>query len=162
MNQDVLTLSQSLAKLLINGKQSLSVAESCTGGWLSKTLTDLPGSSAWFSGSVVSYSNKAKQNILNVSDKALVENGAVSALVAEGMAEGVMQAFESSFSISITGIAGPGGGTKSKLVGLVFFGVKRKGLAAYSIQKNFSGSRDEIRLQAVEEALRILLVEVTQ
>ena len=155
-------LAEKLAGLLIEKNKTLAVAESCTGGWLSKILTDLAGSSEWFLGGVVSYSNDSKQRLIHVNKKNLDQYGAVSQEVAEQMAEGVIEAFNSSISVSITGVAGPSGGTLEKPVGLVWFGLKASPYQTYSIKKNFEGTRDQVRQQALLTALPLLVDHLSQ
>ena len=120
-NED--TLASVVGKLLNNNSQTLSVAESCTGGGLGAMLTEIPGSSSYFLGGVIAYANRVKQNLLNVQAQDLEELGAVSATVAEQMALGVKQGLNTDWGIGITGIAGPGGETESKPVGLVYIGL---------------------------------------
>ncbi|NOZ08428.1 MAG: CinA family nicotinamide mononucleotide deamidase-related protein [FCB group bacterium] len=114
------TLENVVGKLLLNAGKTLSVAESCTGGLLSKRLTDIPGSSRYFSGGVVSYSNDLKRELLDVPDDLLTRFGAVSEPVARAMAEGCRTRTGSDFALSMTGISGPDGGSEEKPVGLVF------------------------------------------
>lgn len=116
------SLEQSVAELLIRKKQTLSIAESCTGGLISHKITQVPGSSKFFHTGVVAYSNEVKIDILHVPKKYIIDYGAVSPQVAEKMAEGVRRAGNSSIGISTTGISGPTGGTSEKPVGLVFIG----------------------------------------
>lgn len=120
-NED--TLASVVGKLLNNAKQTLSVAESCTGGGLGAMLTEIPGSSSYFLGGIIAYANQVKQNLLNVDLQNLEKYGAVSAIVAEQMALGVKQRLQTDWGISITGIAGPGGETADKPVGLVYIGL---------------------------------------
>ena len=162
MGKEIMMLTEKLSMQLIEQNKTLAVAESCTGGWLSKVLTDLSGSSQWFLGGVVSYSNESKQGLINVEKKHLDQFGAVSKEVAEQMAEGVEKAFMSSISVSITGVAGPSGGTPDKPVGLVWFGIKAPSAEAYSIRKTFVGSRDQVRQQAVLTALTLLLKDLAK
>jgi len=157
IGKEISLLAEKLAKLLIEQNKTAAVAESCTGGWLSKVLTDLSGSSRWFMGGVVSYSNESKQNLLNVDKDCLDQFGAVSQEVAEQMANGVEKAFMSSISVSITGVAGPSGGTLDKPVGLVWFGVKTSTTETYSITKTFAGNREQVRQEAVLTALKLLI-----
>lgn len=162
MGKEIALLTEKLSTQLIGQNITLAVAESCTGGWLSKVLTDLSGSSQWFLGGVVSYSNESKQGLINVEKKHLDQFGAVSKEVVEQMAEGVEKAFMSSISVSITGVAGPSGGTPDKPVGLVWFGIKTPSAEAYSIRKTFVGSRDQVRQQAVLMALTLLLKDLAK
>jgi len=149
--------AECLANLSIELNASVSVAESCTGGWLSKVLTDLSGSSEWFVGGVVSYSNESKHKLLGVDNSLLDEFGAVSQPVAEAMAISAQRVFSSSLAVSVTGIAGPSGGTADKPVGLVWFGLKVQGKTVRSCCKNFKGNRNDIRQQAVAAALDLLI-----
>ncbi len=120
--EDEETLESAVARLLESGGKTLALAESCTGGLLAKRLTDLPGSSAYFEEGLVTYSNEAKERLLGVPENLLVEHGAVSEPVALKMAEGVREQAGTDFGISVTGVAGPGGGTEEKFVGLVWIG----------------------------------------
>ncbi|MFE1938282.1 nicotinamide-nucleotide amidohydrolase family protein [Leptospira kirschneri] len=117
---------EELPKLLIEKKITIGTAESCTGGLISKTFTDKSGSSAYFYGGVISYDNGVKEGLLGVKKNTLKEFGAVSAETAKEMAEGALVALGVDYSISVTGIAGPGGGTPQKKVGLVYFGIGQK------------------------------------
>ncbi|MEW5010572.1 MAG: nicotinamide-nucleotide amidohydrolase family protein [Cycloclasticus sp.] len=153
-----------LAANLANGLQqqglSLAVAESCSGGWLAKVLTDVSGCSAWFLGGVVSYSNAAKQRLLSVGQDCLQEFGAVSEPVARQMVVGVCAAFSSNLGVSITGVAGPAGGTADKPVGMVCFAVQNSRGEVLAITQRFAGDREQVRLQAVAFALSLLLEAV--
>lgn len=117
------TLASVVGDLLRNSRQTLSVAESCTGGGLGEIITATPGSSEYFSGGVIAYANKVKTDLLSVKELDLVKLGAVSATVAEQMALGVKQLINTDWGIGITGVAGPGGGTDAKPVGLVYVGL---------------------------------------
>jgi nicotinamide-nucleotide amidase len=116
-------LENKIVRLLTERKQILAVAESCTGGYISHRITNVPGASAVFSAGLVTYSNDAKQKFLGVRTETLAQYGAVSEAVAREMAEGALHAARSDYSIAVTGIAGPGGGTPEKPVGTVFIGV---------------------------------------
>ena len=120
-NED--TLTSVVGKLLNSKGQTLSVAESCTGGGLGSMLTEVPGSSSYFLGGVIAYANQVKQTLLKVNNQDLEQYGAVSKIVAEQMALGVKQSLQTDWGIGITGIAGPDGGTEEKPVGLVFIGL---------------------------------------
>lgn len=112
-----------IQNVMVTRNLTLSTAESCTGGFIASEITDLPGSSAYFSGSVVSYANEVKQNVLQVRSETLEDYGAVSSQCAEEMLEGVLTLMKTDIGIAVTGIAGPGGGTVSKPVGTVFISV---------------------------------------
>ncbi|PHS70185.1 MAG: damage-inducible protein CinA [Cycloclasticus sp.] len=157
MNEEITNQVAKLAKILREQGRTVSVAESCTGGWLAKELTDLSGSSEWFVGGVISYSNEAKQNVLNVDAELLDGFGAVSQPVAEAMAENVQRIFTSSIAVSITGIAGPSGGTTAKPVGLVWFGLKTEAKGVESSCMTFQGNRNNVRFQAVNFALGLMI-----
>ncbi|GBD93723.1 nicotinamide-nucleotide amidohydrolase PncC [bacterium BMS3Abin05] len=116
------TLEERVAALLFKQKRTIAAAESCTGGLLSHKLTNVPGSSNYFLGSVIAYSNEVKMNVLGVSSQTLEQFGAVSESTAKEMAEGVRNRLGADFGLSTTGIAGPGGGTPEKPVGLVYIG----------------------------------------
>ncbi|MBQ9259266.1 MAG: nicotinamide-nucleotide amidohydrolase family protein [Neisseriaceae bacterium] len=148
------TLQQILQHLTIQ-KQTVTCAESCTGGLLAGELTRLSGSSAIFSYGFVTYSNLAKQELLGVSETTLQQFGAVSWETVKEMANGALQKANADYALAISGIAGPTGGTPNKPVGTVCFGLALKNKTITQI-KHFSGSRDEIRQQAVEYALQFL------
>lgn len=153
-------LTGQLATSLLNRQWQLVTAESCTGGWLAKCCTDLPGSSAWFNGGVVSYSNALKQSLLGVHIDTLANYGAVSEPVAGEMAQGCLDKLGGQISVAISGIAGPDGGSAEKPVGLVCFGFATA-KQHFSCQQIFTGDRDAIRRQAIDFALREL-VKMTQ
>ncbi len=149
-------LEEKIARLLKKKHQTVSVAESCSGGLLGHQLTNLPGSSKYFYGGVIVYSNAAKVKTLGVSADIIKKQGAVSAPVAQKMAEAVRKLFKTDFGISITGIAGPSGGTKDKPIGLTFIAVaKQKKILCR--QFRFKGTRLNIKTLAVHSALRFLL-----
>lgn len=135
---------------------SLSVAESCTGGLVGGCLTAVPGSSAVFIGGVIAYSNAAKERLLGVPPEILHLRGAVSEETAIAMARGVVKITGSECGVSVTGVAGPGGGTREKPVGTVWFGAvsPRKELSRLG---RFDGSRDHVREQSVQAALELVL-----
>ncbi len=149
-------LTEQLATGLLNKQWQLVTAESCTDGWLAKCCTDLPGSSAWFAGGVVSYSNSLKQSLLSVSDDTLAEVGAVSEPVVKEMALGCMEKLGGQISVAISGIAGPDGGSEQKPVGLVWFGFA-SAKQQFCCQQLFAGDREAIRRQAVAFALNQLI-----
>jgi len=145
--------TQLLAELLTLSGLTLATAESCTGGWLAKCCTDLAGSSSWFEGGVVSYSNDIKQTILDVQLATLEQFGAVSEQTAIEMAQGALINTGASLSVAITGIAGPTGGSKDKPVGTVCFAWNKNNTQITSEQHHFNGNRESIRRQAVMTAL---------
>ncbi|MFW6139636.1 MAG: nicotinamide-nucleotide amidohydrolase family protein, partial [Spirochaetota bacterium] len=150
-------LEEIAAELLVKNSLSLGVAESCTGGLLSKTVTDIPGSSRYFYGGIVSYSNQAKVSVLGVSPKTLEKHGAVSDCAAREMARGVLERLGCDISISITGIAGPSGGSTQKPVGTVFVCMCREGSLPEVEKGVFPGDREGIRQRAVNKALFMLV-----
>lgn len=149
-------LTEQLATGLLSRQWQLVTAESCTGGWLAKCCTDLSGSSAWFAGGVVSYSNELKQSLLGVSHETLRQFGAVSEPVVNEMAAGAIEKLGGQISVAISGIAGPGGGSDEKPVGLVCFGFA-SAKQSFCCQQLFAGDRETIRRQAVAFALRKLI-----
>lgn len=134
---------------------TMAVAESCTGGKLGDMITDVPGSSDYFVGGVISYSNDAKERFLGVSRSVLATKGAVSEEVADQMASGVRKAFKADIGIGITGIAGPSGATPAKPVGLVYIAVS-SGDRSVCVSNNFGGGRENVKMQAAEKALHLL------
>jgi nicotinamide-nucleotide amidase len=132
---------------------ALVTAESCTGGWIAKALTDLSGSSAWFDGGVVSYSNAAKESLLGVRRDTLERHGAVSEETVLEMVSGVLDRFGAGMAVAVTGIAGPTGGTPAKPVGMVWIGWQRRGGEAHARLFHFVGDREAVRRQTVAEAL---------
>ena len=136
-------------------KKTLAIAESCTGGLLSSRITDVSGSSGYFIMGVVAYSNRAKEILLGVSAKSIKRYGAVSEEVALEMAKGIRRLAKTDIGLSVTGIAGPTGGTKSKPVGLVYIALvagKKKIVKKF----RFKGSRKNIKLQASQAALDVI------
>ena len=151
------TLSQQLGQALIERGLMLATAESCTGGWVAEVVTDTAGSSGWFDRGFVTYSNQAKADMLGVRTDTLATFGAVSEEIAREMAAGAIANSNADWSISITGIAGPGGGSSVKPVGTVCFGWCRRGGTPGSETMLFEGERRGIRQQAVMHALEGLL-----
>ncbi len=162
MNSDINDTVQSLASLLKSRRFLLGTAESCTGGGVAHACTELTGSSDWFIGGFVSYSNAAKTRMLGVSAELIQNHGAVSEPVVRAMAEGVLTHSEASLSVSITGVAGPGGGSVEKPVGTVWFGWALHGRATISEKMRFSGDRASVREQAIEHALHGLIAVLTK
>ncbi|WP_400259712.1 CinA family protein [Candidatus Methanomassiliicoccus intestinalis] len=149
-------IAQTLAEALSSQQLTLAVAESCTGGLVSKTITDLPGSSRYFLVSCVTYSNAAKMSLLGVKEKTLIDHGAVSLETAAEMAQGVRKVAAADIGISTTGIAGPDGGSDFKPVGTVCFAVSYQDTIVTK-KEIFEGDRNAIREQATEYILRLLL-----
>lgn len=160
--QELRQKAQRLGQSLKDREMQLAAAESCTGGWLAKIVTDLPGSSSWFIASVVSYSNEAKQSLLGVKQATLDEFGAVSQETVMEMSAGLFQHTTANIVVSISGIAGPDGGTDDKPVGLVWLGWGMRGEAVTSSAFHFKGDRDDVRRQSVEMAIDKLLEIVAQ
>ncbi len=154
------TLVEKLAVALLARRQTLATAESCTGGAIGAALTDLAGSSAWYLGGFVAYSNALKTRLLGIPADLLAIHGAVSAQAAHAMAKGAREKSEADFAIAVTGIAGPGGGTPEKPVGLVYMAVAGPGETAV-FKHRFAGARADIRAAAVETALGHVLDAVS-
>ena len=150
-------LSQKLVKLLSKKKLKISFAESCTGGLLSSSITSVSGSSKVFTVGLVTYSNQAKINILNVPKRIIMKNGAVSYETCRLMVKNLSKISKTSISVSITGVAGPKGGTKQKPVGLVYIGIKKgnKILVKKYLFKN--KKRNSIQKATVNKALNLVL-----
>lgn len=134
---------------------TLAAAESCTGGRLGDRITDVPGSSDYFMGGVVSYSNHAKVDLIGVDPKLIDAKGAVSEEVAIEMADGVRERFHTDVGVGITGVAGPSGGSAIKPVGLVYIAVSSDE-SNMCTKNNFTGNRSEVKEQAVKKALEML------
>lgn len=148
-------LAEEVGRLLRSKGLTVSVAESCTGGRLGDMLTDVPGSSDYFLGGVISYSNDAKVSLLGVNSKTLKVKGAVSEEVAIQMAAGARTKLGADIGIGITGIAGPAGGTPTKPVGLVYVAVSSRGSSVCS-RNVFRGSRSSIKDRSARKALEML------
>lgn len=154
-----------MARLLLDDAQSrrlrIVTAESCTGGLLSGLLVEIPGSSKVFERGFVTYSNKAKEEVLGVPGDLLADYGAVSEAVARAMAEGALEESRANLSIAITGVAGPGGGTRLKPVGTVHFALARENAPIRHIVEHFGDiGRSEIRMASLETALQMLMESV--
>ena len=145
-----------LISLYAARKLRIATAESCTGGLVAASLTDIPGSSVVVERGFVTYSNEAKTEMLGVDPTLLAKHGAVSEEVALAMAQGALAHSHADVAVSITGIAGPGGATPGKPVGLVHFGLARRGWPASHCARTFTGrDRAQVRLEAVEMALSL-------
>lgn len=152
---------RALADRLLARGWTVATAESCTGGWIAKVLTDVAGSSAWFASGVVTYSNAAKQALLGVDDEVLRRHGAVSRECALAMADGARRRFDVDLAVAVTGIAGPGGGSAQKPVGTVWIAWAGESLPACAQGFVFEGNRERIRRQSVAAALQGVLVRAT-
>jgi nicotinamide-nucleotide amidase len=150
-------LAAQAGRALLSSRLRLVAAESCTGGWIAKCLTDTAGSSQWFERGYVTYSNLAKEQSLGVGKGALEEHGAVSAVVAEQMARGALQRSDADIAIAVTGIAGPDGGSAEKPVGLVWFALVERSMPVHLLEQHFTGDREGIRRAAVATALLLVL-----
>jgi nicotinamide-nucleotide amidase len=153
--QSTLDAARDLLALMEGRAMTLATAESCTGGLIAAALTAIPGSSAVVTRGYVTYSNEAKQEMLGVPAEALARVGAVSEEVARAMAEGALRASGADLALSCTGIAGPGGATPGKPVGLVFIGGGRRGGGTQVLRRVFPGDRGAVRAATVAEALAL-------
>ncbi len=166
MVENINQLIDQVAGALLEGGSRLITAESCTGGMVAAELTSRPGSSDWFEGALVTYRLSAKQRLLGVPHALLERYGAVSEPVARAMAEGAIRVSDADVSVAITGIAGPEGGDVLAPVGTVWFAWARRDhpgaepVCVQATQHRFSGSRDEVRMQAVALALEGVLATV--
>ena len=153
-------LATALAERLIEKGEMLAAAESCTGGWVAKVCTDLPGSSAWFERGFVTYTNEAKQEMLGVNAETLAMYGAVSEQTVVQMARGALAHSRAQLSLAISGIAGPGGGSAEKPLGTVCFAWARSDGRINSERRCFDGDREQVRRQAVVHALKGALAQL--
>ena len=156
-DQALIQLADQLGKLLLQKKMVLATAESCTGGGVAYIITEIAGSSAWFDRGFVTYSNEAKQELLNVSAQSLKEEGAVSKTVAIEMVKGALKNSRADIAVAITGIAGPGGGSEKKPVGTVWFAWASKTVAPIAKHHLLKGDRAQIRQQSIQVALQGLI-----
>ena len=147
-------LARTTGERLLAARHRLATAESCTGGWIAKTVTDIAGSSEWFDCGMVVYSYEAKQAMLGVHPQTLETHGAVSRETAIEMVSGALVYSGASIAVAVTGIAGPGGGTEDKPVGTVWVAWKRRGGYPRAEVFHFEGDRDAVRRQTVAAALR--------
>ncbi len=153
MESELFKLAEQLGRLLKASGKTIATAESCTGGWIAQTITEIPGSSAWFDRGFVTYSNAAKVQMLGISVQLLEDYGAVSAEAATQMAAAALTHSNADIAVAVTGIAGPDGGTQEKPVGTVFIAWAHKSGAAKAVKKQFSGNRRQIRAQTVKSAI---------
>jgi nicotinamide-nucleotide amidase len=157
MTEQLDRLALELGQRLQAARFMLTTAESCTAGWISKVVTDIPGSSRWLDRGFVAYSNAAKQDMLGVSAAVIANHGAVSEEVALEMARGALARSLAGAAVAVTGIAGPDGGTEDKPVGTVCFAWVLADRAPLTQRVQFAGNREEVRHQSVRLALERLL-----
>jgi len=155
-------LAEQVGIALRADRMTLVTAESCTGGWVAQCLTAIAGSSEWFDRGFVTYSNEAKQEMLGVQAETLVRHGAVSQPVAVAMAEGALRNSHADWSLAITGIAGPSGGSDEKPVGTVCFSWACRSGGVTTETCRFEGSREAVRAQSVAYALKGVLRRIEQ
>ncbi|GAA3922806.1 CinA family protein [Luteimonas lutimaris] len=153
-DEELRIVADAVGVRLRGSRDSLVAAESCTGGWIAKTVTDIAGSSDWFDCGMVAYSYEAKQALLGVRPETLEIHGAVSRETAVEMVSGALVNSGATIAVAVTGIAGPGGGSDDKPVGTVWIGWKRRGGYARAEVFHFAGDRDCVRRQTVAAALR--------
>lgn len=151
------SLAAQVGQALLARGQWLALAESCTGGLIAKLVTDVAGSSGWFERGLVTYSNRAKQELLGVPQALLHQHGAVSEQVVTAMAEGLLRSSPAEWGIAVTGIAGPDGGTAEKPVGTVWFAFAQRNSKVQSECRVFGGDREQVRAAAAQQALETLL-----
>jgi len=157
LNDEALALAADLGRALRARQWRVATAESCTGGLVAAAITAIAGSSDWFERGFVTYSNEAKHEMLGVPVTVIAESGAVSEAVAAAMAEGARSMSRAQCALSVTGVAGPGGGSAAKPVGMVCFGWVVDGASARVATGHFGGDRAAVRSQSVVAALRGLL-----
>ncbi|TCV99279.1 nicotinamide-nucleotide amidase [Biostraticola tofi] len=156
-DKELSAVSSRLGAALKQQNAFITCAESCTGGWVAKTITDISGSAGWFDRGFVTYSNQAKSDLLGVQASTLEKHGAVSDPVVLEMAAGALKAAGADYAVAISGIAGPDGGSIEKPVGTVWFGFAARGSEPFSQLMHFDGERDDIRRQSVHFALKTLI-----
>ncbi|WP_286873176.1 CinA family protein [Idiomarina sp. UBA4520] len=147
-----LELAEQLGQCLLEKEQTIATAESCTGGGIGYAITEVAGSSAWFNGGLITYTNDLKRQLLNVSQKTLEQDGAVSAECVKQMALGAQAQCNTSWAIAVSGVAGPGGGTAEKPVGLVWMALVGPDCEEVWSQ-TFTGNRQKVRSQTIDEVL---------
>ncbi len=160
VKDDMQTLASEVGTHLAQRKWMLATAESCTGGWVAAAMTAIAGSSAWFERGFVTYSNEAKREMLGVPAALIERHGAVSEQVARAMADGALRHSRAQIALSITGVAGPSGGTVEKPVGLVCFGWAVGNLSQIVETKRFFGDRETVRRASVMYALQGVLAQL--
>ena len=156
-DDEIIALAAELGRRLAARNAFVTVAESCTGGLVAGAITAVAGSSGWFERGFVTYSNEAKVEMLGLSAQTLERHGAVSEATARAMAEGALRSSRSDFAVAITGVAGPGGGTATKPVGMVCFGWAVRNGPTTAGTEHFPGDRAAVRLASVIHALQGLI-----
>lgn len=156
-DRDLDSIARQLGDRLFALGYSMATAESCTGGWVAKILTDIPGSSAWFDRGFVTYTNESKQEMLGVRYETLENHGAVSEETVCEMVHGALENSRATMALAISGIAGPGGAVAQKPVGTVCFAWGHRDGNLWSCRERFEGDRDDVRRQAVALALEEML-----
>ncbi|EFB2281670.1 nicotinamide-nucleotide amidase [Escherichia coli] len=161
-DSELMQLSEQVGQALKARGATVTTAESCTGGWVAKVITDIAGSSAWFERGFVTYSNEAKAQMIGVREETLAQHGAVSEPVVVEMAIGALKAARADYAVSISGIAGPDGGSEEKPVGNVWFAFATARGEGITRRECFSGDRDAVRRQATAYALQTLWQQFLQ
>ncbi|KFC06378.1 CinA family protein [Trabulsiella guamensis ATCC 49490] len=161
-DQELKQLSEQIGLALKAQGATVTTAESCTGGWIAKVITDIAGSSAWFERSFVTYSNEAKEQMIGVRGATLEAHGAVSEPVVVEMSIGALRAARATYALSVSGIAGPDGGSEAKPVGTVWFGFACANGQGITRCEHFAGDRDAVRRQATAYALNTLWQQFLQ
>ena len=161
-DHELMQLSEIVGLALKQRGATITTAESCTGGWVAKAITDIAGSSAWFERGFVTYSNEAKAQMIGVREPTLEQHGAVSEPVVVEMAIGALRAARADYAISVSGVAGPDGGSVEKPVGTVWFGVASVSGQGVTRRECFAGDREAVRRQATAYALNLLWQQFLQ
>ncbi|WHG95202.1 nicotinamide-nucleotide amidase [Escherichia coli] len=161
-DSELMQLSEQVGQALKARGATVTTAESCTGGWVAKVITDIAGSSAWFERGFVTYSNEAKAQMIGVREETLAQHGAVSEPVVVEMAIGALKAARADYAVSISGIAGPDGGSEEKPVDAVWFAFATARGEGITRRECFSGDRDAVRRQATAYALQTLWQQFLQ
>jgi len=155
-------LAERVGEALKQKRAMLASAESCTGGWIGEAVTAVPGSSDWYERGFITYSNAAKQEMLGVLHATLDAHGAVSEATVREMAAGALAQSRATIAVSVSGVAGPAGGTATKPVGMVCIGWCVRGLPPFAVTRQFSGDRESVRRQSVVVALEGVLEAVNR
>ena len=155
MDKQITKLAEQFGEVLKAKGMMITTAESCTGGGIAQAITEIPGSSAWFDRGFVTYSNQSKVDLLQVQQNTLDQYGAVSEEVAQEMVKGALLNSNADLAVSVTGIAGPDGGTENKLVGTIYIALGQKGEVINCLRLFFTGDRANIRKQTIEAALKM-------